>query len=261
MAVTQNLDEIIARCANGYCANYSWWNELPAAITATLFTGQIASCGYLGKAITLPNPLPTGVSKYIATQLSMTLGQQVGGTWLLAKTFSMGSINISTNVFTDGAAFPTVTEFGNSTSTSGLVIARVTTVLNATPGSLTVTYTDQDGNTSQSTGAVAMTASAAVDTCGFVIPATDDVGIRDITAVSRTGGTSPTGIIEFEGIIPVAMGLSVSVSSGANTYVENLLTGVGMTFLGAGDTLEVFVMNTLTTKISMGQIFIVGDSV
>jgi hypothetical protein len=153
---------------------------------------------------------------------------------------------------------PTVTELGTSRVMASAVIAEVTTALNATPGSLQITYTDQDGNTSQSNTAVALTASAVVGTCAFVNLAAGDTGVRDISAATRSAGTTPTGVIKFWGLVPIAL---VSTALGDNPEKMNLITqNFNPIRLGAGDVVRVFPTVSATAKRVFGMINLVGDN-
>ena len=256
----QAYDDFVARVANGYWMSQPIWDEIQTATTA-LLAAPTTNCQRCGYTRNMPSPLPSGVTAYIPTKIAVHwAGADILRGLLVAKMISLGSLNIATPTFTDGSAMPTVTELGVSRSLSSAILAEVTTVLNATPGSLTVTYVDQDGNTAETTTADALTASAAVRSCAFVKLNSPDWGARDITAASRTGGTTPTGAIQFWGLIPI-MFVSCNSAQAPNYAHENLLLQhFNPARLGAGDRVGCFVMGATATKCVQGDIFIVGDN-
>jgi hypothetical protein len=108
----------------------------------------------------------------------------------------MGSLNVGTNAFTDALAVSSPRFFSR-------MFGCVTTVLSATPDNITVTYTDNLGNTSHSTAAATFPASAPVGDCfEFTLAATTgqmrDTGFIDVTNITDSAAT--TGIIEIIGM-------------------------------------------------------------
>lgn len=251
------FDAILARVAAGFWASESCLSEQAAAVTSTLFTGQNMPA-HLGVNIrAFPTPLPTGVTAYIPTRLLQQTSTNYGFIW--ARLVNLGNLDLAAPTFTDGSAFPSVTEAGVSRSESGPILAEVTTVLNATPGSITVTYVDQDGNTAEATASHTLTASAAVGTCGFMGLVAGDWSARDITTATRTGGTTPTGVITFWGVRM----LCVSCLPAANGELrqENLLTSAFCPQrLAAGDVLNVIGVGAAGIKTGLFEVFAVGDN-
>jgi hypothetical protein len=177
---------------------------------------------------------------------------------LVAELINLGSLNISTNVFTDGSAMPTRTELNASNATASPIIAEITTALNATPGNVTVTYVDQDGNTAEATTAQALPVSGPIHDAGYIALNGQDWGARDITTATRTGGTTPTGTVKFWGLLPLALISSTPVAQQA--VKANLLTGdFNLSRLGAGATIGVF-SNSSATRAMLGDVYFIGDS-
>ena len=171
----------------------------------------------------------------------------------------MGNLDIAGPTFTAGSDMPTVTTLGQSRPLASALMIEVTTVLNATPGSYTVTYVDQDGNGAETTASVALTASAPVRTVGYAALNSTDWGVRSITTATRTGGTTPTGVITFYGIIPIAM-YSVSPSTIGVCNSDNIMTsGVNVPRLAAGDVIGAFAFNNAAVKSLVGSLTIIGD--
>lgn len=255
MARSTTYNQLLARAAS-HGRSQPIWGEQATATTSSILTGSPQlNLQRVGRTKALPSSLPTGVSGFIPTRLTMSSSQ---GTALWAvKLVDLGSLNISTNVFTDGSAMPTVTELNTSRSLPGIVLAEVTTVLSATPGNLSITYTDQSGNTA-ATSAQTISGSAAVGSIGMVVLNAGDIGAVDITTAARTGGSSPTGVFKFWGVIPIAM---VYNSSQVGETVDFLTTRFVPQFMGINDEFQVLVGSiTLANTVVQGSVFYLGDS-
>lgn len=252
----KRYNDFVARAANGYIMSQPFWDESNTATTSTVRTSQAAAIQRLGYSKVLPS-LPSGVTAYMVTQIFGS-NSTFAGACLVAKLINFGSLDISTPSFTDGNQMPTVTTLGQSRQLASAVLMEVTTVLNATPGNFTITYVDQDGNSSETSASTALTASATVKSVGWVPLNSPDWGARDITTATRTGGTTPTGVIKFWGVIPIAMWNITPASNGVFTG-ENLMTsGVNIPRLGAADEIGLFGFST-TARGVFGQMVIIGD--
>lgn len=131
--------------------------------------------------------VPIRVWSYVTTAASETM---------IVGANRLGSFNVSTNAFTDGNSVASPRFYSR-------ILGCVTTVMSAVATAITVTYTDELGNTGNLTGAVTFAASSPVGNCyEFVNAVTTgemrDNGVRDITAVSDTA--APTGVVELFGI-------------------------------------------------------------
>jgi hypothetical protein len=108
--------------------------------------------------------------------------------------YDLGTLTISGSVFADGVAMPVKNIFGKSIQTcADMVFLVVTSALTATNPVITVTYTDQDGNTGN-TAQLTVPSSAAAQSAFMVYPhlANNDTGIRDVTNLSTSTGTGGT---------------------------------------------------------------------
>lgn len=262
MAVITTYDGFISRLLNGYGGTELIDQENNSATTSTLLGTGVAFVSQR-TGITRPMPtLPSGVSAFIP--LTMNLSSSVQSkTMIFGRGTKLGTFDNSTNSFTDGSAMPSRTVFNTaSTKIASAVIAYVTTVFNATPGSLSITYNDQDNNTAQSTTAVAITANAAVGTAQFVTLGTGDWGVVDITAATRTGGTGPyAGVMEFWGVEPLGM-IDVSNFSATQDVHQSFLTAGNFVFQrwAANDQLICWSMSGTAANRTIGDITFVGDS-
>lgn len=262
MAIT-SYNDLIARIGGNYWLSQPLWGEQTATVTSTISGSDFASVATarLGEGKALPSGLPTGVTSYIPTRVTSAVSV-AGQSILICKMVNLGSLDISgaSGTFTDGSAMPTVTELGVSRQIASPVLMEVTTVLNATPGTITITYVDQDGNGAETTAGHVLTASVAVRSVGTVLLNSTDWGASDITAAARSGGTTPTGVIKFWGIIPISF-MSGSPGLAGMTVLDNLLTsGFSWLELGAGDTYGAFVTGNTSAKSIIGDLFFVGDS-
>jgi hypothetical protein len=99
---------------------------------------------------------------------------------------------VGTTNMTNGVTLPRYT-----TGAGVMAFLEVTTVLNATAHTVQLTYTDQSGNSGNTTTAITPTASSAVRRVpytGLYFPlASGDTGIRSVQNVIIASGGAPTG--------------------------------------------------------------------
>lgn len=254
----KTYDDYVSRRAAGFGAIKPFYGDLQTAGTGTLFTGQAGSITTVGTIEAMPS-LPSGVTAFIATAIDCLSTAGAAPLWI-AKATNLGNLNIATPTFSAGSTMPTSTQ-GNTASsqTYSTVIGEVTTVLNATPGNFTITYNANDTTTGNTTTSAALTASAAVHTCGFITLNGAHWGASQITAATRTAGTTPTGVITFWGLQSICM-----ISQGYNGTLpafRNMLSATLNPFrLGAGDQIKFFSLGSLVTRGLIGSIHFIGDS-
>ena len=259
MGVT-SYDNLIARVGNSYYANWPFYGD--GQVTTGLLGGNNFSLQKVGTAPILPT-LPSGVSAYIPTAIKAAAAIITSPrTLMFCEVIDMGSLNISTNVFTDGSAFPTRLELGTSRQTFGPIFVEFETALGGTPGSLTVTYVDQDGNTAETTAAQTMSATNPnIGTTGWIVLNSPDVGAQDITTAARSGGTTPTGTVRFWGILPIAY---FTLNSNGSGYIYAFHTqNFNWSSLGASTSIRIFSWSGATAPggyAICGSIDIIGDS-
>lgn len=190
-------------------------------------TGLPAAGAFTGTPGSAPNSATTGAlsfslpnnnsnSTYLLT-FGFTAAQQINMVILADLLSQVGSIAVA-------GAGATVSSAALTRYTSGagvLMTYEVTTALGSTGANLTVTYTNQAGTGSRSTGAVAMTASAIV---GRLQPAalgpfmqlqSGDFGVQAV-ATATTSASMVGGALALNLYYPLAMIPGV----GANAYVE-----------------------------------------
>ena len=256
MANVASFNDIVNRVGGKFFASETIYNDIPVATTTP--SSNLQSCQRVGYTKALP-ALDTGVSGYFVSEARLLFSAS-NGTYMVAKLINLGSLDISgaSGTFTDGSAMPTVTELGVSRQIYSGVLIEVTTTLNATPGAFTITYVDQDGNGAETTTSRNLGASAAAYSVGFAILNDNDIGVQDITAAARSAGTTPTGVIQFWGVIPIQMGVQMSL--GTVTGEGCFAPGFNMPKLGATDQIGVFGWNVTNARGIVGDIYYIGDS-
>jgi hypothetical protein len=254
MAAITTPDGLLARISNQYNKqDFSFFNS--TAKTAVLASSTVGQRHLMFRDIPT---LESGVTSYIPTELYVQTSVNTGYLLLFGELIDLGSLDISTNTFTDGNAMPTRTVFNTSTALSSPIIMEVEVALNATPGSIAVTYVDEDGNTAETTTAQAMTASSTVGSFAVITLNTGDYAARDITGAARSGGTTPTGTVRFWGIVPIVF-VATGNGSTSNGVAYDLINNGIVRRLPTGAKIAGFVNHTATGA-TLGMINYVGDA-
>lgn len=264
MTVISSYDDLITRVGTGHTSIQPIGGLAPAVNTGTTL-GTIQSRIFrIGNTASLGS-LPSGVTAFIPTAWSMIDSYTNNGdntcTFALVEMINLGSLDISGPTFTDGSVMPTRTCLNASMQMAGPVWVEVTTALNATPGNITVSYHDQDNNADETTTAQSLQGSSNIGDGGFIQLNNYDSGVVDLTttATTRTGGTTPTGVIKFWGILPI--GVITMPACQTSPVFENLITqGFMMRRLPANTTLGVFMFGKSVADNCHGTISFVGDS-
>jgi len=249
-----SIDDYCKRVSDGYWASYPIWGRKAAA--SVTFGTNLMMPERLAFTTLLPS-LPSGVTAYIPTRFSAHCSVS-NLSLVFGKLVNLGDLDIATPTFTDGSNMGTATELGATQNIASAVFLEVTTVLNATPGNFTITYVDQDGNTGETSASAALAASAEVGSGGWVALNSPDWGARDITTATRTGGTTPTGVIRFWGMIPLGI---LPLSPNGLIVTANFLTEhFNVKRFGASNVLGGFVLQNSAAKSVMGELFVIGDN-
>ena len=200
---TPTIDAALASsAANGtmqrlYHARYATGNTAATANSGGVSTLRVPT------RIQMPSSNGTGVAGFIASNI-WSISTNNNSMLVTGLEYEMGTLTVSGNTFTDGVAMPTKTVRGTSiTTAASIAFAVVTTAVTATTPVLTITYTDQDGNTGQ-TATLTLPTSPIIHTGFYITPhlASGDTGIRDITNLSISTGTA--GVIKIYGILPLS---------------------------------------------------------
>ena len=257
MALT-TFNDLIARKAAGYEKNITIGNGNGNTRTSPVNVSQNLNFTRNIYTEAIPGSLESGVTAYIPVELT-TNTQAV---MIIGELTNLGSLDISgaSGTFTDGSVMPTRTTPFGSRQVPGMLLMEVTTALSATPGAITVTYKDQDNNTAETSVSMNLISNASVGGCTAVgVPTLNgsDWGVVDVTAASRTSGTTPTGVIKFWGFTPITTLQPASTGLGT---VEDLISSYKLTRLSAGTILGGFTHNSTGTATIIGNLHIVGDN-
>jgi hypothetical protein len=255
VSLNTNIEQIGA----GFGGMEPIWGIRPATTTAAFLTGGGITGQNGGGSTTLP--VVTGVTNFIPQRVDIgTSG--VSGNYLVAKLINLGSLTLGDGAggassWSAGSAMPTVTILGQSTPLASGVIAEVTTVLNAAPGTITVTYVDQDGNAGEATASLTPTNSSVVGSLALLRLNSPDVAVRSISTGARAAGTNPSGVIKFWGLIPI----SICLNFGATHQTTDLLLGKGFMInrFQAGDVIGVFNIFSSSARAISGAIHYVAE--
>lgn len=259
MAVS-SYNDIIARIGSDYCAVEPLYGEFQGTRGVIVTTSAPMVNMYDGP--TTPSSLPSGVNAFVPTFVTGKIDAAINVTVMLARAINLGTLDLATNTFTDGSAYPTIKELGNNSSQSfGPVFCEITTALNATPGSFTITYIDQDNNAPETSSSYTLpTSNNGIKLVGWLNLNSTDIGVIDITGATQSGGSSPSGTLKFWGVIPLSMS-SASPSLGL-VQADNLLTdGFIWNELPVSTTIKGFSLasgTTSTGRAYVGALTIVG---
>lgn len=244
----------VSRIAAGYYKRQHIRGDR-AAVTATLIAGTAFAMQKTAYTQVMPGSLPTGVTAFVPT--SAAIVGSSGSPHIIGKLVDLGDFNNSTNTFTDGDDMPDQTVGNGTVQLPSTVIMEVTTALNSDPGTLSVTYVDQNGNAAEATTTAALTASAVAGTCSVLPLNAGDWGVLDLTAAVRASGSSHAGAIQFWGFIP----LGVLFCTGSDTpgFLDLLTTTLNPMRLGINDQIGLFQLGAVALA-AKGYIELVGDT-
>lgn len=255
MAAITTVQGLLSRISNKYDKTVPIYFDVGAnrttAVGSQTYYPLAPRLGYIE---TNPSSFETGVTAYIPTEITINVSASMPA--MVCEMIDMGSLNLGTNTFTDGAAAPTRTYLGTSRALPVQLWIETTTALNATPGNITFTYVDQDNNTAETSASLAATASSTKTSGSFATLNSPDWGVLDVTAAAQSGGTSPTGVIKFWGIIPISYTLPAAIISGSTDILPE---NGNFTRLGTSAQLGVISLGTTTAMSTHGYIRMVGD--
>lgn len=203
----------------------------------------------------VPNPLPTGCAAFIPEAVEIA-DTSVAGPFLMYEAVLLGSIDCATGVFTDGVPFPTRKALGITRQLSGQVLVEMATD-QVSQRTITVTYVNQDGVGGRTSAAHTITLAALQDSTGILVLQVGDTGVQDITNVTATGGTAPSGTINFWGIIPIIV---IPPGIGLGGFTVNLLAEGVVRRLEAGATIRFLQLNSQAASRSIGALRYVYDT-
>lgn len=253
MASLRSFNDFVTRAGNGFYAKEPF--RVEQSVNTVALKGSSIKSVQVSPCIHKLPSLPSGVTGY--RLVSGTLQCQLAGTFYLVRLINMGDLDISTNVFTAGSAMPTRTEGNVSTQTSGGVILQTPTGLSAVPGSMTSTYIDQNGNAAEATAAITLTANAVAGSAVYMAFNGTDFAARQITTASRTGGTTPTGIVRHWGVDGI--GGATIIAPGHAAQFNFLTANPSPPLFGAGDEFYIITENSLNARHLHGSLTFIAE--
>jgi hypothetical protein len=200
----------------------------------------------------LTSPVTSAILTKFDLMRDDTLSTSVAGYKL-----ELGQLTISGNVFAAGSTMPTRTIAGTSVQTASLMtVIEITTALTATTPVITITYTDQDGNTGQ-TASVTLPTNAALGSTFLIYPhlANGDTGVRAVTNISTSAGTA--GVLKVYGFIPVAYGSNIGV---ANLVAQPLVNKLPLFPFVASDILGIYSFGPASTTLAYASIYMIPET-
>lgn len=198
--VLNSLDNMLSQAS----AQGMWVRGLDSAVVAT--TAASTTCGYVS-ACRFPNSLVIPTLGGTVTGAYVTLCRMVGArascVFVAALEVLLGTLTVSGNVFADGSIMPTRLVNGVSQVLATMIpMLVVNTALTATTPAVTITYTDQDGNTGNS-AVLTLPTNPVINTAFCIMPhmVAGDTGIIDITNISISAGSA--GVLKVYGLVPI----------------------------------------------------------
>jgi hypothetical protein len=172
--------------------------------------------------------------------------------------FTLGSLNIATNVFSSGVSMPTRNIAGSSIITATMLpMLVVTTTTVTTSPSITITYTDQSGNTGNSM-TFAPPANAVINSAYCLANkfAAGDTGMRAVTNMS-VSGTVTSGTVKVMGLLPIGMAVG---GGGASSSVDPLAHPMPIFPAAASDLIAFYSFGPSVAKDLLAFLAAVGDN-
>jgi hypothetical protein len=178
---------------------------------------------------------------------------------IVAAEFDLGTLTVSGNTFSGAGTMPT-RRYNDKTavqtaSTYSMLV--VNTALTATTPVVTITYTDQSGNTGN-TATLTLPTSPVINTAFLISPhlANADTGIRAITNMSISTGSA--GILKVYGLLPIALGTTEDLS---NPQTPDIIpVAQPMWQLKGADSIAVYQIGKATVDDAWMTIAMIGDT-
>lgn len=191
---------------------YGLWSRFWAQQTGASSSATVDCGGVHGRRFdrTITVPSMSGCNQALLTNCDMSCGD-ANCTPHFCIEYTLGTLAISGNVFSAGVTMP-IKKIGSvNVQTAALKpVLVVTTVLAATLPTITVTYTNQDGQSGRVTGTgtgstpIILPTNAAVNSAFDIAPhlQSGDTGIQSVQDIDTSGGTS--GALALMGLLPLA---------------------------------------------------------
>jgi hypothetical protein len=186
---------------------HSYWAATAIPGAGTLATGN-TTAGIIPTEATagaMPFTDPTGgaISYIMGAVVSSTVS---GTVWLYDRCFALGALTPTSGAYPGPV---TGTALDRPADGAGcMIMAEIVTALSAAAHTVTITYTNEAGDTGR-TATVVLPASAPIGRVFFATLQAGDSGVRQITGVSGSA-TPPTGTFNLLIIRPLLMAGAVA---------------------------------------------------
>ncbi len=262
MSVLNSLDSMLLSAQSNGLLVRSLYDIMPNSTTAAT-----SSCGYTS-AQRWPNPFTvpsvaapvTGIVfpniKLIPSTGNPSATTMAGIEYLLGTVTANGG----TGTFADGVIMPTKTIRGTSIQTATQEVYAVVTTVMVGAGSytLTITYTDQSGNTG-ATATLTIPNVASVNSAFNITPhlANGDYGMQDITNITLTG---TSGVIKIYGVLVLHKAMTSAQNSSSALQVPPIVMPQQQWVASAGDVISFWKLGDTGTTNIIAQLVGVGET-
>ncbi len=233
--VLKSTDNLIASAITNGMLSRAIALRLSLAVTAATATSGYNTIARFPTVFTVPS-LGAGLTGMYLTSCEMEIG--IFGAHFAALEYSLGTLTVLGNIFAAGVSMPSKPINGVSIQTASVYpLLFVSTTLAATTPVVTITYTDQDGNTGN-TATLTLPTNAAINSCFAIHPhlAAGDSAIRAITGMSISIGTA--GVLKVLGLLVLSSG-GTAISGNSKT-IQPLVDPSPLYLCETGDLISFF---------------------
>jgi hypothetical protein len=233
-----NIDEAIRSASNNGQWRLLFATTNPGAATAANTTSGYVTASRLSNTITVPS-VGAGFSGYVITMLDILSRHNDNATFAILE-YTLGTLAVATNTFTDGSTMPTKTVRGSSLQTGSMLAWLVATAaLTATTPAVTITYKNEEGTGSR-TATLTLPTNAALGSAFFINPhlQAGDTGIQDVTNMSKSAGTA--GTLKVYGGLVLGCALNGNSTNGQHGWLDPLVAPMPNILLEANDTIAFY---------------------
>lgn len=255
--VLNSIDNMLSQAQAKGIMSRLFIDRVGAATTAANTTSGYVTAQRYPTSITLPSSFGSGVTGIVFPYVRMAQ-EDTSQSLICCLEYSLGTLTVSGNSFADGVAMPTKTIRGVSITTSAEIpMVVVTTSLTATTPVLTITYTDQDGNTNQ-TATMTLPTNSLINSAFLITPhlANGDTGIRDITNISISTGSA--GVLKIYGLL--VLGFSQSTSASTASFINPISIPLSMWPATTSEIITFYKFGTTVTNQILAVISGVADN-
>lgn len=226
-SVLNSLDNMLASAADNGLFTRALSYNVPGTSQANITSGYVGTQRF-PFTVTIPS-LGSGLTGVYISSFGIMTSTGAGSVFLGIE-YLLGTLTVSGNSFADGVVMPTKTVRGTSIQTATeLCFIASSVALTATTPVLTLTYTDQDGNTGAS-AALTLPTNVQIHSAFLVNPhlASGDTGIRDITNMSISTGSN--GTLKVYGLLVLAVNsITGGIASGPSPLVAPYIPWIAAT--------------------------------